>query len=464
MTRELLFLSTGAALSALFLAPLALSGEPHTAPLVPPAEWTAPTSLAPLVEAVQPAVLSIEVEGAQQAMGEVPEMFRQFFDQMPQQPRHGEGSGFIISRDGLVLTNYHVIDGASEIHARLTDGSRVEAKVLGSDPRIDVALLQLQGDRTWPHLALGDSEATRVGDPVMAAGNPLGLGHTVTSGIISGKGRALGHDGFDDFLQTDAAINPGNSGGPLFNMRGEVVGINTAIVQGANTVGFAIPINLVQRSLDDLRTLGRVSRGFLGVLHQPVDGPLAAHCGVEQLAGGSLVEGVLQGSPAEAAGLVPCDVVVEVNGERVDDPDDLVKRIGMRHPGDEVELELVRKGRKHRLHVTLAESPERPGEALRTAPTPSAEEVMGLRLAPLSGEELTHQGLSHGVRVEGVSPGSPARRALRPDDVLVEVGGAPVATPEEVRRALARAAKDGDEVWVSVVRARTLRLVPVPVR
>lgn len=461
MKRALFAFVAGAGLVAASLAPIALSGEAHTAPLAPPATWSAPASLSPLVEAVQPAVLAIEVEGSAQAPVDIPPMFREFFGEAPEQRQvHGEGSGFIISREGLVLTNHHVIDRADRVRARLSDGTLVEAKVLGSDPRIDVALLQLVGDSAWPHLTLGSSEAAKVGDYVLAAGNPLGLGHTVTSGIISGKGRALGHDGFDDFIQTDAAINQGNSGGPLFNMRGEVIGINTAIIQGANTVGFAVPIDLVQRSLEDLRTLGRVSRGFLGVVQQPVDGPLAEHCGIQQIERGSLVEGVMQDTPAATAGLAPCDVIVSVNGREIADPSALIKAVGMLHPGDEVDLSVVRKGRKMPIHLALGEAPSRPGEAIRARTDAPPAQVFGLTVQALTREEQTHLGVSNGVRVQSIAPGSPARRVLAPGDILLEIDGHPVGSPEEVEKQLERG--EGDAILASVLRERTVRLIAIP--
>jgi len=328
-----------------------------------PTEDLSPTydparSFAPLVEALEPAVVAIEVESPRTPARDIPPLFRDHLPTEPPfpelRPRYGEGSGFVISADGLLLTNHHVVTGAETITARFSDGTAVEATLLGSDPRIDVALLQLPPTGTWPHVALGSSAEAEVGDWVIAMGNPLGLGHTVTAGIVSGKGRFLGSS-HDDFIQTDAAINEGNSGGPLFTIDGEVIGINTAILQGANAVGFAVPIDLVTRSLDELRTTGRVAHGFLGVhLERPVDAPA---CGAE--AAGALIWRVVQDSPADRAGLQPCDLVVVANGEPIADASQLTRVISPMRPGEEVSLTVRREGGPLEIALDLGERPAR---------------------------------------------------------------------------------------------------------
>jgi serine protease Do len=277
--------------------------------------------------------------------------------------RTGEGSGFVISADGLMLTNHHVIDDADRITVVFGDGEEVAARVLGSDASMDIALLQLPADRSWDHLELGDSDATQVGDWVLAMGNPLGLGNTVTAGIISGKGRVLGHDifGNEDFLQTDAAINPGNSGGPLVTLDGKVVGMNTAIIAGANTVGFSVPANLITSVMDELRTEGHIARGFLGVNSQPLTPELAELLGVDA-EDGALVSSVFPDTPAAKAGLERGDVVVEVDGQEIDDQTELVAAIGNKRPGEKVELRVVRAKGPKNLSVTLAERPGRDEE------------------------------------------------------------------------------------------------------
>lgn len=411
----------------IFLSPLALSRQPSEPLRAPsPSTYDPSHSLAPLVQAVEPAVVAIEVEGSASAMGMHP--------LLGPLSRHGEGSGFIVSPDGLVLTNHHVIDGADTIQATLTDGTTVAATVVGSDPRLDVALLQLPQDRSWPHVELGSSAELQVGDWVLAAGNPLGLGRTFTVGIVSGKGRMLGHDWFDDFIQTDAAINQGNSGGPLFDLDGRVVGMNTAIIQGANTVAFAIPSDLIRDTLDDLSSLGHVSRGYLGVLHGPLSGEVANHCGVTDLERGALVRGVIEDTPAAEAGLEPCDVIVGVGDDAVEDAGDLVRAVGLRDPGDEVEIRYLRDGRERELTVSLAERPE--GRA-----------DLGLSVIPIG----------DGVEVQAIRPDSPLARILEPGDVIQQAGDQRVRDADD----LTGAVQDGARV-LTVRRGKAVRLIEVP--
>ena len=322
-------------------------------------------SFAPLVELASRAVVSIEVESdLDPAALEMLRRWRGFGDLDPETfaPQSGEGSGFVIHPDGLLLTNHHVIDGADRITVVFSDGEKVEAEVLGSDASMDIALLQLPSERSWAHLELADSDQARVGDWVLAMGNPLGLGNTVTAGIISGKGRVLGHDifGNEDFLQTDAAINPGNSGGPLVTLDGQVVGMNTAIIAGANTVGFSVPSNLISSVIDELRTHGHIARGYLGVNSQPLTRQIADVLGVDA-PHGVVIASVVPGTPADQAGLERGDVVVEVNGTDIDDQVGLVSAIGNKRPGDAVTLRIVRGPAEQEMQVTLAERPqERP--------------------------------------------------------------------------------------------------------
>jgi serine protease Do len=417
-------------------------GEPLEPPIATPkasppqADTYDPSrSFAPLVKAVEPAVVAIEVEGTAQApdMSQLPPEFRQFLGADPRQfgprPLHGEGSGFIVSADGLLLTNHHVIDGADQISARFADGTVVKATVIGSDPSIDVALLQLEGDRQWPFVQLGDSSTLEVGDWVIAVGNPLGLGTTVTSGIVSGKGRALGHGVWDDFLQTDAAINEGNSGGPLFDLDGRVVGINTAIIAGANTIGFAIPIDMVEDVIEDLRDHGKVARGYIGVRPSDDEGK------------GAIVAQVYDDTPAEKAGLLPGDRILDVDGREIADPVALVKTIGSLDPGEEVTLHIERDGKPQDLVVTLGERPSEDPTA--AAPAPSGEgaadpESLGLDLRDVTAKEASRLGIPAGVEVENVTKGSAAEGFLRPGDVILEINHWPVATTADVDDLLAR--------------------------
>ncbi len=313
-------------------------------------------SFAPLVESVLPAVVSLQVtHTAIRPVYTRAGVYAQQFQQS------GEGSGFVISSDGLVLTNAHVVHGADVITATFTDGREVQADVLGYDEAMDVALLKLRGDEDWDHVVLGDSEDAEVGDWVIAMGNPLGLGHTVTAGIVSAKGRVLGHHLFGDraFIQTDAAINQGNSGGPLFNLHGEVVGINTMIIAGANTVGFAIPIDEVEAVLDDLKETGHVRRGYAGVRPIPLNARLAATIGVDVAHGAVLAE-VFEDTPAARAGLRPGDVVTAVEGEPVQRPEDLFRHFGGRRPGDRIAVQVARPDGTHRIPMVLGEAPPPP--------------------------------------------------------------------------------------------------------
>jgi serine protease Do len=319
-------------------------------------------SFAPLVRVVEPAVVAIEVQGVIPGadLSQVPPMLREFFGSDPRlrQPHvlHGEGSGVIISHDGLLLTNHHVIRSAEKIRARFADGRVVDVKLLGSDPSIDIALLQLPKQQSWPYVEIGISSEAQVGDWVVAVGNPLGLGHTVTAGIISGKGRALGHNVYDDFIQTDAAINQGNSGGPLFNLQGQVIGINTAIIQGANTVGFAIPIDMVKNALGDLQTSGRVARGFLGIRTRHLTEELAGMLHAKDVKG-VLVAQVYDTTPAMKAGLRAGDIITHVDRKAVSTPADLVRNIGTHRPGESVEITLRRGAQEKNLRLRLSERP-----------------------------------------------------------------------------------------------------------
>jgi S1-C subfamily serine protease len=312
------------------------------------------TSLAPLVETVLPAVLVLEVnEGAPP----IPSEMREFFS-LPDAQK-GEGSGFLVSPEGLALTNAHVVAGAVEVHARMYDGTRVPVQVLGVDADTDIALIALPSDRSWPYLELGGSTELRLGDWVVAIGNPLGLGHTVTAGIVSGKGRILGQDvfGSDDYIQTDAAINQGNSGGPIFALDGRVVGVANAVIAGANTVGFAIPSELATNVFHQLRDHGRVVRGFIGVRPEPLTPQRATLLGVD-IESGAVVGVVFDGTPADAGGLLAGDVVVAIDDEAVRGPSDLVAHIGSRRPGEVVRVRLLRGSRERTLKVTLAERPK----------------------------------------------------------------------------------------------------------
>jgi serine protease Do len=311
-----------------------------------------------LARSTRPAVVNV---GTVQGRSGDPrtEFFRRFFEGAPS-PRSSLGSGFIISSDGYVVTNNHVVDNGAEIVVRLDRGSEHPARVVGTDPATDLALLKI--DVTGlAVLPLGDSDRLQVGEPVMAIGNPFGLDQTVTTGIVSAKERFIGSGPYDDFIQTDASINPGNSGGPLIDSRGSVVGINTAIFSqtgGSVGIGFAIPINLAKTILPQLRERGRVVRGWLGVSIRPVTPHLAERAGLPDPRG-AVVESVVDGSPADRAGLRRGDVIVAVGGQPVAGPPDLTRRIAGTSPGTPVELGVVRDGKRSTLRVELGRLPER---------------------------------------------------------------------------------------------------------
>lgn len=464
------------ALGAVALAPVAISSKPAPAPSaieipVPdaalPATYSPAASFAPLVEAVEPAVASIEVEGvvpgrsARDLPPEMQEFFGRFMGEQPPRVVKGEGSGFVISADGLLLTNHHVVDGARTIRARFTDGTLVDAELVGSDARTDVALLQLPKDRAWPHVELGDSDGLRVGDWVLAVGNPLGLGSTVTAGIISGKGRNLGNNPYDEFLQTDAAINRGNSGGPLFALDGSVVGMNTAIIQYANTVGFSVPSSVIRRVIDDLREDGRVSRGYLGTALQPLDAQLARALGLDDT-DGALITEVQPGSAAEDAGLRSGDVILSVNDEEVDDTASLVRAIGRHRSGEKVQLHTWRDGKARVVKVKLGQRPDaEEAEAPATREPPASAEGPLSRLGiEARAFRPVDSGLPDGVRVTRVDAGSPAEGRLLPSDLIVAANRVRVSDVKALSDVLAAA---GKTVLLEIRRGDARRFVAVEI-
>ncbi|HEU4371099.1 MAG TPA: trypsin-like peptidase domain-containing protein [Methylomirabilota bacterium] len=353
-----LTLALGLGTGALSLS-VADSAAVPAAPLASP-----PTtgSFAALAEAVKPAVINVSTEGGRRGRPRAEEFFG---GEGPQRrPRRGVGSGVVIDPSGVALTNAHVVDSGGRIEVTLLDGTTYPAKVVGTDKKTDLAVIRLQATgKTFPYLPLGDSDAVKVGDWVLAVGSPFGLNATVTSGIVSAKARQIGAGPYDDFLQTDAAINPGNSGGPLVNMRGEVIGINTAIVRGGSGIGFAIPANLAKRISADLVANGSVARGWLGVTLQPLTPDLAASFGVKDRKG-VLISEVTPESPAARGGLKAGDVVLQMNATKVESPGDLARAVGLAKPGTETTLRVWRNGAEHTVKVTLAHGP---GEAARAA-------------------------------------------------------------------------------------------------
>lgn len=417
-------------------------------------QYPSPPSFADLAEHVNHSVVNISTtQVIQQSPAQNP--FWEFFGMPPQRERkaHALGSGFIIDREGLILTNNHVIEKAQEIKVRIESGREYDATVVGRDPKTDLALVRIKPDDQIPApVSLGDSDKVRVGDWVMAVGNPFGLGHTVTVGIIGAKQRIIGAGPYDDFLQTDAAINPGNSGGPLFDMNGEVIGINTAIVAQGQGIGFAIPVNMAKELLPQLKT-GKIVRGWLGVMIQDVTPELAKSFGLSE-AKGVLVSGFTQESPARKAGLKRGDVVVQFNGKEVDNAHMLSRMVAATEPGTKVEIGIIRKGKAETVSVTIGQMPQEGG-----APeTPSAEEsAWGITVQNLTPELAQRFGWKEneeGVLVSKVEEGSTAAEAgLRPGDLIKEVNQQPVTSVSEYRKILSEI-KSGENLLLLVRRGQ----------
>ena len=449
-----LFLSAGLSTTSLGLAAQDDGPGPVRVPEVRAGAVALP-DFAALAEAIRPAVASIQTS----RIDRMPDSrqvdpFEFFFgprregpqprERDPQFRQDSTGSGFVISADGLVVTNNHVIEGADSVTVTLGE-RRYPAEVKGSDPATDVALLQIDAGRILPYLELGDSEALKVGEWIMVVGSPLRLDQTVTVGVVSAKGRALGvlDSSFENFIQTDAAINFGNSGGPLVNLDGQVVGIATLINWGAENIGFAVPINSVAQVLPQLRDTGEVHRGYLGVAIQSVDYEIAEAFGLDEPRG-VLVSQVESGSPAAAAGLQHGDIILEVDGEAVADTRGLIDYVSAQGPDERVELEVLRDGERERVRVDLGERPAR-GE--RPAPQEESEESgidwLGIRYQDLSPGNRQSHGLPEGVDgvwITSVSPTSPLwDEGVRNDGViyvLTEVNGRQVTSVEELERAI----------------------------
>lgn len=353
------------------------------------------------------------------------DFFERFLRDQPRQPRKARslGSGFIISADGYILTNDHVVDGADEIKVKLSDGREFTGTVRGLDPKLDLALVKIEAGEELPVARLGDSEGLKVGEWVMAIGNPFGLEQTVTVGIVSAKGRVIGAGPYDDFIQTDASINPGNSGGPLFNLAGEVVGINTAIVAGGQGIGFAIPVNMAKSIIEQLREVGHVVRGWLGVTVQPVSKELAESFGLDA-ARGALVNDVVEGSPAERAGIQRGDIILEFAGQPVDEMTELPKLVAATPIDKQVGVTVFRDGKRREVKVKVGRLEDEAGAAVAGAE--GAESALGLKVAALTPElaERYELGDARGVLVLAIDPAGPAADAnLRPGDLLLELNG-----------------------------------------
>ena len=465
-------LLAGTALSGAALPGLLTNAWADTAPaqqdaqanphLIQPAPARGVPDFADLVSQVGPAVVSIT--STMRGEREMPMM-------PPMRGRSGQakGSGFIVNANGTIVTNNHVVRDADRVEVQLDDGTRLPARVVGTDPRTDLAVLRVDAKRPLPFLSLGDSSTVRPGQWVVAVGNPFGLGGSVTAGIVSARGRDLRSGPYDDYLQIDAPINAGNSGGPLFSQDGKVVGVNTAILSpsGGNVgIGFAIPANLVRSVVDQLQANGHVTRGFLGVQTQPVTDAMASALRLDG-AKGALVAAVEPDSPASRAGLRAGDVVRAVNGKAVANPHQLARAVAGVAPGTKLSLDITRDGEAR---TVTAETAAQPGEQLAEAGAakPDAAQggpTIGVALAPLTPDlrdELDIPRQVNGAVVAEVRPGSPAEGAgLRQGDLVVGIGAKAVASPEDAVQAIRAAAKDGKSVALRIMRDGRARFVAV---
>jgi serine protease Do len=441
-------------------------------------------SFAPLIDRVKASVVSVKVkiaaedaesegEGVSSSQGqmdnlppEIQKFFKQFGGGMPNgggapEGKHpmmmGEGSGFFVSADGFIVTNNHVVQKAKTVSVTTQDGKTLDAKVVGTDPKTDLALIKVSEAGDYPFVAFS-KEQPRIGDWVVAIGNPYGLGGTVTAGIISAAGRDIGDGPYDRFLQIDAPINRGNSGGPTFNMKGEVVGVNTAIYSpsgGSVGIGFAIPATTVDSVIGALEHGGIVPRGYLGVNIQPVTEDMAESMGMKT-AKGAIVAEAMSGTPAADAGLKAGDVITKLNGQVVDDASDLTRRIGSFKPSDKVELTYIRDGSEKTASITLADQKNQT-EAKADEKSEKEKGALGIQIAPAKDGDK-------GVQIVGVDPnGAAAEQGLAQGDIILDVAGKPVSSPADVKAGIANAKSQGKKaVMMRIQTADGARFVAVP--
>jgi serine protease Do len=483
LVRSVISASVVAALAGGYLH----TGMPHwsnaEAAIVPPSTPQAVATAVPgmatatdfsgIVERYGPAVVNISVVGkAQQspASANIPELdpndpfsefFRRFAPQMPRGRQGGQlvrglGSGFIISPDGVILTNAHVVDDAQEVTVKLTDRREYKAKVLGVDKQTDVAAIKIDA-KNLPVVSLGNPASAKVGEPVLAIGAPYGFENTATAGIISAKSRSLPEDTYVPFIQTDVAVNPGNSGGPLFNLKGEVIGINSQIYSqtgGYQGLSFAIPIDVAAKVKDQLVQHGKVTRGRMGVAIQEVTQGLADSFGLPKPQG-ALVSSVEKGSPAERAGLEPGDVIVRINDRDVNRSSDLPALVAEMRPGTSAKLDVIRKGTPKTVNVTIAEMKDT--AVAQRGDSQQERGRLGLAVRPLAREELAQAGVPGGLLVEDVA-GPAAKSGIEPGDIILSVNGTPV---NSVAQLGSLANKAGKHVALLVQRESSKIFVPI---
>jgi serine protease Do len=430
-----------------------------------------PTDFVSLAERLKPAVVNIST--AKTVVSRSPsfpgprtphggndlfdEFFGRFFNEMPKSQRKSSslGSGFIISEDGYILTNDHVVDDADKITVKLSDGREFSGEVRGLDPKLDLALIKIEAGEDLPVASLGESDGIRVGEWVMAIGNPFGLEQTVTVGIVSAKGRTIGAGPYDDFIQTDASINPGNSGGPLFNMKGEVIGINTAIIAGGQGIGFAIPVNMAKQIIPQLRDDGHVTRGWLGVSVQAMNKELADSFGLENTHG-ALVSEVVKDSPAADAGLKRGDVILTFDGKMIKELNDLPQLVAATAVDKTVKIEIYRDGKKREVKVKIGKLDE--GKGGFVAEEKQEEGALGITIVDVTPELAARYSLEgqEGVLVTRIDPGGPAAEAnLRVGDLILEADGQDVDSVKSFK-AILDGFREGNVLRLLIQRKATL--------
>jgi serine protease Do len=479
LRRTLIGGAAAIALCAGFTAAPALVSWPANAQEITPSAIAppagAPTSFADLIERVRPAVVSISVRQRPDAAGaQVPEGlppgFEEFFRGRPGRPGGPAptalGSGFFIDQNGLIVTNHHVIEGAEEITIRTSDGRDLPADLVGSDQPTDIALLRVRGGGRFPFVSFDDASHVRVGDWVVAVGNPFGLDGTATAGIVSAIGRRdAGSTAYVDYMQIDAPINRGNSGGPTFDLNGRVIGVNSAIFSptgGSVGIGFAIPANTANAVVQQLSRSGRVTRGWIGVSIQGLDQDIARSLGLEEPRG-ALVGSVVADGPAARAGIQQGDVILSFNGQRIEDSRDLTQRVGATRVGETSRVEVLRNGQRRTLNLRLQERPAEQTLAAAQAPnaTPEPEErggvaqsSLGVSTRPMTQEDRTRYSLSGnetGLVVTNVDPASDiAEKGVRTGDVILQAGGRTVRTVQELNTAVEAAQRAGRPLLLQV--------------
>lgn len=424
----------------------------------------------PLIKELKPAVVNIgtttRVKGSrlpsspfmQSPFGPSPfdEFFGRFFEEPRQQrgmKKRSLGSGFLISNDGYILTNYHVVANADEVSVKLSDGREFKAAVKGSDEKLDLALLKIESKSPLPAVQLGDSDAIEVGEWVLAIGNPFGLAETVTVGIVSAKGRVIGSGPYDDFIQTDASINPGNSGGPLFNGKGEVIGINSAIIAGGQGIGFAIPVNMAKSIIEQLKEEGRVTRGWLGVMIQPVTANLAQSFGLQEERG-ALISEVVTASPAAKAGLQPGDIILTFAGKKIQEMNDLPRLVAATPVNKKVKVTYLRDGKEAEASVVIDRLVDgEPGDTVSDGSAP-----LGMKVRELTAEfarQLRTKETAGVVVAELDEEGLAAEAGILLNDIIKEVNGRKITSLDDYKKALAMA-KKGDFVRLLVRRGDSI--------